>query len=207
MVFLIPSFILSVIFGILYIVLKALSLVALLPFIGFIFEWFFNFSQNILSFIYTFLILTILSPINSILSAKYDTLLTGKNHKTGAIQFISDLWRAVKINGLLLVFYYITTLVIRILFPNDDDQWLAKALYFFTSSFYFGFSFFDYSFERYRYSIQQTIRLGIKNWQVVLIGGVIFNLLFQIPILGIMISPYIATLLTTDAFLLKNKFE
>lgn len=215
LIFLIPALVISLFFGILLLLLNLagsiFSIVTFMPFIGEVlneaFTWIVTISGNIVYYFYAFVILTLLSPVNNLLSAKCDSLLTGSNYKLSLFEFLSDLWRALKINVALLFFYGLTSSFISLFLSVTKLDFLDNSLYFLASSFYFGFSFFDYNFERFRMKISETFSRGIQNWQYVLLGGIIFNGLYLIPYLGLIISPFIATILTTQVFLLRNKFQ
>ncbi|MBN9294107.1 MAG: hypothetical protein J0G96_09030 [Flavobacteriia bacterium] len=215
LVFLIPALAISLFFSVLFLLLNLagsiFSIVTFIPFIGEIlneaFTWIVTISGNIVYYFYAFVILTLLSPVNNLLSAKCDSLLTGSNYKLSLFEFLSDLWRALKINVALLFFYGLTSIFISLFLSVTKLDFLDNSLYFLASSFYFGFSFFDYNFERFRMKISETFGRGIRNWQYVLLGGIIFNGLYLIPYLGLIISSFITTILTTQVFLLRNKFQ
>ena len=215
LVFLIPAVIISLIFGILFLLLNLagsiFSIVTFLPFVGEmlneVLTWIITISGNIVYYFYAFVILTLLSPVNNLLSAKCDSLLTGLDYKVNLFEFLSDLWRALKINVILLLFYWLTSIFISLFLSATRLDFLGNSLYFLASSFYFGFSFFDYNFERFRMSISETFSKGVQNWQYILLGGIIFNGLYLLPYFGLIISPFITTILTTQVFLLRNKFQ
>lgn len=215
LIFLLPALIISLLFGILFLLLKLtgiiFSITALMPLVGAVlndsFTWIITVSGNIVYYFYAFVVLTLLSPVNNLLSAKCDALITGSNYKINLFEFLSDLWRALRINVLLLFFYWLTSICIYLFLSLTQLDFLGNSLYFLASSFYFGFSFFDYNFERFRMSISVTFSKGIQNWSYILLGGIIFNVLYMLPYLGLIISPFITTILTTQVFLLRNKFQ
>lgn len=207
--FLFPAIIVALFYGILFlflsIILLPLGLLTFIPFVGdFIHsfhEWMLSTSSHILFYVNSFTIITLLSPFNNLLSAKCDEKLNKKTFPYSVGEFFSDLWRAIKINSILLFAYLISIVLVHLVFAFLDVDFIKESIIFVITSFLFGFSFFDYNFERYKMRISETIVKGMKNWQFILVGGIIFQLLYLIPFVGVVISPFLITIITTHVFL------
>ena len=74
-------------------------------------------------------------------------------------------------------------------------------------SFFYGFSFYDHSLERYNISVGQSVNFAFKNISIVLLTGICFKALYYFPyiwdtpIIGIVISPVITTMISTVVYL------
>ncbi|MCO5259116.1 MAG: hypothetical protein M9916_03140 [Crocinitomicaceae bacterium] len=210
--FIIPSFFVFVVYGMLFLLLalllSPLGLLAYIPFIGdylqSFYDWTLVTSNSILFYARSFTILTLLSPFMNLLSSKCDELYHKKSFEYSIGLFFADLWRAFKVNFILFSMYLVVVTIISLLIQPILGATIGKGLSYIASSMLFGFSFFDYNFERYRMGISSTFEKGFKNWMVIFIGGVIFQFIYLLPILGIVFAPFLTTILTTDVFI-KNK--
>ncbi len=167
----------------------------------------------VLAQLYIFFILTILSPINTILSEKLDSKLTGQKFSFSFIRLFNDLVRMILIVIvsilLQLVFIGIWWLFCWIIGLDDVVYTIVS---FIISAFFFGFSFYDHSFERYEISVGGSINFAFSNFLLVTLTGVIFKLLYyfpyfwEVPYIGIVIAPVLTTMISTVVYLsVKNK--
>jgi CysZ protein len=158
----------------------------------------FNF---ILEQVFVFFILTLLSPFNTILSEKVDTSLTGQNYSFDLMAIISDLIRMIFI---VLIAILLELLVMGLywlisgLIPFD---FIDQIAYFLIAAFFYGFSFYDYSLERYHIGVSGSIRYAFSNILLVALTGTIFLALYSIPYIGVIISPVITTIIATIVYI------
>lgn len=165
----------------------------------------FSFVDFILAQIYIFFVLTILSPFYTILSEKLDGSLTGQSFKTSIIRILNDFFRMVFVVT-LIVLTEITVLLVYWMFSFIIDiEALHTVMYFIISAFFFGFSFYDYSLERYEKGIFDTFSYAFSNPLKVTLTGSIFLLLYEVPFLGIPISPVLAVMISTIVYLYDTK--
>lgn len=149
---------------------------------------------------YKFFILVILSPINNILSEKYDSYLTGNSFSFSFIRLLNDFIRMLFLVTAALVLEYLFLIIWWFLSWVLPD-FIGEAMFFLISSFFIGFSFYDYSLERYQYGFFKSWNFGFAKLGTVIITGAIFTLIFRIPAIGIIISPVLVTLISTGVFL------
>lgn len=169
----------------------------------------------ILTQLYIFFILTILSPFNTILSEKLDSKLTGNKFSFSIIRLINDLVRMVLIviiaMLLQLVFVGIWWFICRI--TGIGDTFIYQIIAFSISAFFFGFSFYDHSLERYEISVPGSVRFAFSNIFLITLTGIIFKLLYYFPYfwevsyIGIVIAPVLTTMISTVVYLkVTNKY-
>ncbi len=207
--FIIPSVVVTVFYGLLFLmfsfILAPLNLLSFLPWVGdFIqntYDWLWNSSLSVVFYAQSFTVLTLLSPFMSMLSSKCDEMTTGFVDEYSTARLISDLWRAVKLNIRLFVLYLIAAAVILWLIQPLLGETIAKGLSYLLSSYLFGFSLFDYNFERYQMNISTTFKKGNSNWIVLLIGGTLFQFIYVLPIIGTLFAPFLVTIITTHVFI------
>lgn len=164
----------------------------------------FGFFEFIANEFYKFLLLVCLSPVNCILSEKYDNYLTNNKFDGGIVRIINDVLRAVFIVIIVLVMEYFTLFVwwlISFLIPMDE--YLTPIVQFLISSFFLGFAFYDYSLERYQKGTLSSLGFSFKNMGIVVLTGALFSALYAIPYLGIIIAPVLLTMISTAVYVRK----
>lgn len=168
-------------------------------------SWFiggtFDFIEMILYMIIQFVVLTLLSPFNSVLSEKFDSEISGRDFKTSFIQILNDLLRAVFVATIAIVFE-ITCIIgwwtLSWFLPFSDI--LDPIMYWLINAFFFGFAFYDYSLERHGVSTLGSIGFSFSKMSYMLVTGSIFVLIFNIPYIGLFIAPVLATFISTGAY-------
>ena len=192
---------------------KALALVHAaddVPLLGAAIGWaadtVFGIIDLIISEFYKFLILVVLSPVNCILSEKFDSYLTGKEYKFNLIRLFNDFLRMILIviSALLLEYLFLIVWWIVHFFLPD---FIGEALFFLIASFFVGFSFYDYSMERYGLSFFKSWGVGFAKMSYMLITGGIFTLMMKIPAIGIIAAPVLTAMLSTAVYILMIKKE
>lgn len=165
--------------------------------------------------LYIFFVLTILSPFNTILSEKLDTKLTGNTFSFSIIRVINDLIRMILIVliAMLLQFVFIGIWWLISFITGIDDTFIYDVIAFLISAFFFGFSFYDHSLERYEINVPGSIRFAFSNVLLITITGIIFKLLYYFPYfwevsyIGIVIAPVLTTMISTVVYLkVRNNF-
>lgn len=164
--------------------------------------------------LYIFFVLTILSPVNTILSEKLDSKLTGQKFSFSIIRLFNDFIRMILIVIIALVFqlvfigiWWFFCWVIGL-----DDTFIYNVVTFLISAFFFGFSFYDHSLERYEISVGGSINFAFSNILLITLTGAIFKLLYyfpyfwDVPYIGIVIAPVLTTMISTVVYInMKNK--
>lgn len=155
----------------------------------------------IISQVYVFFLLTLLSPVNCRLSQKLDTHLTGTGYSAGIVEIFSDFGRMVLIVTVSLILELVFMLVWWIFSYFIGTQFIVDLGYFSIAAFFFGFSFFDYSLERHRVGLFTSLAEAFKKPLTMILTGSIFSLLYMIPVIGIILAPVISTMISTIVYL------
>jgi CysZ protein len=159
-----------------------------------------DFADWLLLIIFQFIILTLLSPFNSVLSEKFDTELTGRKFESGFVRIMNDLLRMILVVFIALFLELFFMLFWWFLSFIPPLGLLTPVVYFIVSSFFFGFAFYDYSLERHNIGTLRSLGFAFsKFWYMVLTGG-IFSLVFKIPFVGIILAPILATMISTGVY-------
>lgn len=154
---------------------------------------------------YKFLLLVCLSPVNCILSEKYDNYLTSNKFDGGIVRIINDVLRAIFIVIIILVLEYLTLFVWWLLtFLIPMDELLTPIVQFLISSFFLGFAFYDYSLERYAKGTFSSLGFSFKHMGTVTLTGALFSAIFAIPVVGIIVAPVLLTMISTVVYVRMN---
>lgn len=164
-------------------------------------NWFLSFGSSVGDFLYKFIILSLFSPFNSLLSEKVDNSLTDSKFNGGVRLMLRNLFRTIAILAVSTGLYLITVFCWWIISKIIGLHALDSVVYFFISAYFIGFSFFDYNLERYDKGISSTLQFGFKNKITVLLSGLIFSLICLTPKIGIIFAPFFVTLNSTLVYL------
>lgn len=141
-------------------------------------------------FIYKNLVLIILSPFLAIISEKVDALYTGRDFPFNGKQLLLDVWRGVKIsvrNSTIELSLIFICFIIGLFVPILGI--IVPVVIFLIESFYFGFSMIDYTNERKKLSFKES-KVYIKQNKPLAYGiGIVFYLMFLVPIIGWIFAP------------------
>ena len=176
------------------------------PFLITIFSTFIIIVIRILLFIFFglwggYIVVVIMSPFLAYVSEKTETILSGREYKFDFPQFIHDIFRgiALAIRNMfmeLLISIVIFFLPVIPIIGALTSVTLGTVLLFFVSAYFYGFSFIDYTLERQRLSVQQSVKLMRQQKGTACGHGLIFALILFIPIVGAFISAVYAIIST-----------
>ncbi len=176
-----------------------------IPWIG---GWVSKIAQGGLSFLgfliyqlFIFLVLTVLSPMNTFLAEKVETDLIGRSFGFDLERFILDLVRmvGVVIVVLTLEFFFMGLWAfVSWIFGFD---FFDEVMYFLIAAFFYGYSFYDYSLERHSIGLRSSLKFAKTHWIEMVLTGGIFTLSFALPIFGLPIFAVLATIISSHVFL------
>ena len=145
----------------------------------------------IFSYIGGYATMIILSPVLAIISEKTASIITGKKYPFDILQLTRDIVRAILIAlrnmliqlGFLIGFFIISFIPIV--------GWLISFVgNFLIASYFYGFAFIDYTNERNRLSLKQSIQFVRTNKWFAIGIGTIFALCFMVPLIGGIIASF-----------------
>jgi len=158
--------------------------------------------------LFEFFILVLLTPVNSLLAEKMKEEVTGEGVKFSLSQIFRSLGRSVKIFITAFSVEMVLLLVIW-LFSFFIGDWFSSIVGFIVSSYFIGFSFYDFSLDLDLKSSKESWKWGKANKWLVLITGLIFSVSIYIPeqsglmflyVISISIVPHLLTIATTATY-------
>lgn len=149
-------------------------------------------------------VLILMSPIMALLSEKTEEILTGNEYPFDFGQFMKDIWRGVLIairnlfmEVLIIIGVMGTTAVFSWIFPPlmIIVGPLSTLFLFFIGAYFYGFSTMDYTNERRRLNVKQSVQFIRHHKGIATGNGTVFSLLLIVPILGTYIGPIFAPII------------
>ncbi|MEW6467629.1 MAG: EI24 domain-containing protein [Bacteroidota bacterium] len=155
-----------------------------------------------------YLVLIILTPFLTLLSAQSDKIITGYSSRFSLKQYIIDINRSIQIsvrNIVMQMFILAVWFFFALLIPILRDY----TFYFmFVLGFYFyGFSLIDYTNERRKLTVEESYRYIRRHSGLAVIIGAIFSSLFFIPYAGVILAPVTGVVAATIGVSLIDKRE
>jgi CysZ protein len=143
-----------------------------------------------------YIVIICLSPIFALLSEKTEEMLTGNNYPFNGDQMMRDVVRGVLIafRNLFIELGYMIIVFILGLFIPFIGGLLGAIFLFFISSYFYGFSFIDYTNERRRLSLKQSVQFMRANKGLAIANGMVFSFFLLIPWCGVTLSGFVAIL-------------
>lgn len=142
-----------------------------------------------------YIVLILLSPLLAYASERTEEVLTGRTYPFSWGQLLKDALRGALIaarNGIMelgiSVGIWFLTLFVPLLAP------VSFILLFIVSSYFYGFSMFDYVFERRRLRVAESARAVNDRLGLVMANGSLFQLGMMVPLFGIMFTPVMAAI-------------
>lgn len=152
-----------------------------------------------------YLVLIVMSPVLALLSEKVDKIVTGTDYPFDGDQFFRDVLRGIWISlrNMFLEFGVIILVSIFSLFLPFISPF--TAIFIMLVEFYFyGFALMDYTNERRRLKVKDSVRFIKSNRGIAIGNGGMFSLLFFVPVLGAMVAPVLGTVAATLAIYKKE---
>lgn len=152
-----------------------------------------------------YLVLILLSPMNTLVATRAEYLLSGNVYKFEVKQFISDIYRGVNFSIRNLVSQFMIVFLwwgITLVFPflNAITFWVLFVI----GGYFYGASLLDYNLEKRKVSMEESFSFIFKNAGLTLAIGLLFSSLFFTSF-GILLAPLTGVVAGTVA--LHNKYD
>ncbi|MEM6768314.1 MAG: EI24 domain-containing protein [Bacteroidota bacterium] len=146
-------------------------------------------------FLGKYIVMIVLSPFMSILSEKVESAIKGVPVKSDG-NFIRDLIRGIRIALRNIIRELILTVLVLIIFNVIPvlGTIASTVVIFLIQSFYAGFGNMDYTLERKKYGVKDSVKFVRRNWSLAIGNGMFFLLLFVIPVIGWVLAPVYGTI-------------
>jgi len=140
-----------------------------------------------------YLTIIFLSPVLTYLSEKIASIKKGKTYNFNLTQFVKDVFRAILISfrNILIQLSMVFALFLIGFIPVIG--WGVSVFgNLLVVSYFYGFSFMDYTNERHQLSIKESVKIVRRKKGLAIGLGLVFYLCLFIPLLGGIISSFLA---------------
>jgi CysZ protein len=140
-----------------------------------------------------YLTIIFLSPVFTYLSEKTASIQKGIFYNFNFTQFVNDIFRAILISVRnIIVQLFIAFALFIIGFIPIIGWGISIFGNLLIVSYFYGFSFLDYTNERHQLSIKESVKIVRRKKGLAIGLGLVFYLCFFIPLLGGVISSFLA---------------
>jgi CysZ protein len=141
-----------------------------------------------------YIVIICLSPVFAFLSEKTEEILTGNEYPFNGDQMMRDVVRGVLLafRNLFIELGYMIGLFFLGLFIPFIGGLIGAIFLFIISAYFYGFSFIDYTNERRRLTLKQSVQFIRANKGLAIANGFVFSLFLLIPWCGVTLSGFVA---------------
>ncbi len=141
-----------------------------------------------------YIIIMLMSPVFAILSEKTEEMLTGNEYPFNGDQMMRDVVRGVLIafRNMFIEFGYMIVIFILSFFIPVLGGILGTIILFFIAAYFYGFAFIDYTNERRRMTLKQSVQFMRANKGLAIGNGIVFAAAMFIPLCGNLIAGFVA---------------
>lgn len=150
-----------------------------------------------------YILLILLSPLLSSISENLEKSLR-KDYKVQGVSMALSTARSVRINMRNLVKEFFISILLLIVGLLPGVGIITLPILFLVQAYFTGFGIVDFYLERH-FTFRQTLVEVYRNKYAATTLGGIFMLLFTIPVIGVIIGPYLTTVTGTKYFLKNNQ--
>ena len=147
--------------------------------------------------LFKYLFLIVGSPLFAYLSEKTEAIIEGKDFPFSIQQLLKDIIRGIKLALRNTLWQTVYTISIFLLSFIPVIGWITPLIALFIECYYLGFSMIDYSCERNKLSMSQSIRFIGAHKGLAIGNGMIFFMMHVIPFLGWVLAPSYAVIAAT----------
>jgi len=153
----------------------------------------------IYAFIGGYLILIIMAPLLAYLSEKTESIILGTDYPFSWIQLLKDMWRGILLAIRNFAIEIGLTILLFFLSFIPFVGFGTAPILFLISSYFYGFSFMDYTAERRKMKVRESIDFVKRNKGLAVGNGAVFAMVLLIPFIGVSIASFLAIISSVAA--------
>ncbi|UYQ92280.1 EI24 domain-containing protein [Chitinophaga horti] len=146
---------------------------------------------------FKYLFLIVGSPVFAYLSEKTEAIIQHKDFPFSWKQLLEDIARGIRLSFRNLLYQSMYMAAIFLLAFIPVVGWITPLVALIIECYYFGFSMMDYSFERRRWSMRQSIVYIGQHRGMAIGNGLVFYIMMFVPIIGWIVAPCYAVIAAT----------
>lgn len=151
-----------------------------------------------------YITLMVLSPLFAYISERTEEIVSGKKYPFNPDQWMRDIVRGILISLRNLFIQTGWTILLFVLGFIPVIGWFGALVLFVISAYFYGFSFLDYTSERRKMKINDSVQFIRTNKWLAIANGAAFSFFLVIPFCGAMLSGFVAIVSVVAATLAAN---
>lgn len=154
-----------------------------------------------------YITLILLSPLFAYLSERTEEIISGKKYPFNPDQFMRDIVRGILISFRNLFIQTGWMILFFILGFIPVVGWFGALVLFIISAYFYGFAFIDYTSERRKMKIRDSVQFVRSNKWLAIANGTIFSLFLILPFCGVLFSGFAAIVSVVAATMAVNEIQ
>lgn len=147
--------------------------------------------------LFKYLWLIIGSPVFAYLSEKTESIIEGRDFPFSFKQLWLDIRRGIRISVRNALWQTVYVIFIALFSLLPVFGWVAPIISLFVECYYYGFSMLDYSMERHKRSVNDSIYFIGQHRGLAIGNGMVFYGMHLLPIIGWILAPAYAVVAAT----------
>jgi CysZ protein len=147
--------------------------------------------------IFKFLLLAVASPLYAYISERTEAALTGREYQFSLPVIMKEISRGIALSLRNLVRQTLLTVILLLLSFVPVVGLVSAILIVLLDAYYYGFSMLDYACERKRMGVAESVAFISRNKGLAIGNGLVFYVLFLIPVIGIVIGAPLTAIAAT----------
>ncbi|NND78998.1 MAG: hypothetical protein HKN53_03810 [Maribacter sp.] len=157
-----------------------------------------NFGDRLLfSGVMKYLILILLETVIFHFSVKTEELLSGVKMELTVEDFIAAQIRMIKVAFRSWIYELIISAILMAVLSMFGLDLISKVVFFLIQSYFLGLAFIDNYNEQNKISIKESFKIAYSHIGAAIFVGMVAYTLFMVPLIGIIITPFICAVGTT----------
>ncbi|MEM0997265.1 MAG: EI24 domain-containing protein [Bacteroidota bacterium] len=145
-----------------------------------------------------YVVIALLAPLLTAISTRVEFVLTGNSYPFSIRHYIEDVVRALTIATRNIILQILAMGVLYgITYVYGLPTMINDIGYYLLAFYFYGFSFLDYTNERRRLSVSESVRFTRKHFVSAFTLGAVYGLLWYIPFAGVVVAPILAVVAGT----------
>jgi CysZ protein len=153
----------------------------------------------IYAFVGGYIILIIMAPVLAYISEKTESIILGHDFPFSWPQFFKDIWRGIVLAIRNFFIEILATIVLFFLSFVPLLGFITGPLLFMITAYFYGFSFMDYTAERRKMKVKESVDFVKQNRGIAIANGGVFALFLIIPFIGVTLATFVAIVSTVAA--------
>lgn len=158
-----------------------------------------------------YIVLILLSPLFAWVSEQTDKILNQKEYPFSLSQFVQDIWRGILI-AFRNLFYelgvsFLVFIATFIPFFGQIISPVTFIIYFLITAYFYGFSYMDYTNERNKLSVKESIKMIRSHGGLAIASGALFYFSLLVPFCGVLLGGFVGIVSTVGATIAMNEVK